>query len=441
MKLVVIGTGYVGLVTGTCFAEMGNEVICVDQDADKLERLRQGQMPIYEPGLEPMVLDNVRAGRLSFSGDLAAALPGASMAFIAVGTPSGEDGRADLSQVLAVAAAIARHMQAPLLVVNKSTVPVGTGDRVSEILRAGLQQRGLDLAVEVVSNPEFLKEGAAIEDFMRPDRIIVGTDQARARALMETLYAPFMRNHHKLMFMGRRDAEMSKYAANAMLATKISFINEMALLAESLGADIEQVRQGIGADQRIGYHFIYPGCGYGGSCFPKDVKALIGMAQEAGIEPSLLQAVEARNQAQKERLFAKLEQHLGDLAQRRIAVWGLAFKPGTDDTREAPATRLLQQLLVAGAQVRAHDPVAMAHSRREFAAACAEGSLTYVEDPYEAAEGADALVLVTEWKPYRQPDFTRLRQRMRTPVIIDGRNQYQPTVLRELGFIYSGIGR
>ena len=441
MKLVVVGTGYVGLVTGTCFAEMGNEVICVDQDVDKLSRLRQGQVPIYEPGLEPMVQDNVRAGRLSFTSDLGTALLGASMAFIAVGTPSGEDGRADLSQVLTVARDIAQHMQAPLLVVNKSTVPVGTGDRVSDILQEGLQRRGLDLAVEVVSNPEFLKEGAAIEDFMRPDRIIVGTDQARARSLMETLYAPFMRNHHKLMFMGRRDAEMSKYAANAMLATKISFINEMALLAESLGADIEQVRQGIGADQRIGYHFIYPGCGYGGSCFPKDVKALIGMAQEAGIAPSLLQAVEARNQAQKERLFAKLEQHLGTLAQRRIAVWGLAFKPGTDDTREAPATRLLQQLLAAGAQVRAHDPVAMAHSRREFAAACAAGSLIYVEDPYDAVEGADALVLVTEWKPYRQPDFMRLRQRMRTPLIIDGRNQYQPAALRELGFIYSGIGR
>ncbi len=441
MKLVVIGTGYVGLVTGACFAEMGNEVVCVDKDVAKVSALRQGKIPIYEPGLETMVRDNAQAGRLSFATQLASSLPGASMAFIAVGTPSGADGRADLSQVLAVAAEIGQTMQEALLVVNKSTVPVGTGDQVSAILAEALRRRGLDLPVEVASNPEFLKEGAAIDDFMRPDRIIVGTEQPRARALMETLYAPFMRNHHKLMFMGRRDAELCKYAANAMLATKISFINEMALLAESLGADIEQVRQGIGADQRIGYHFIYPGCGYGGSCFPKDVKAILAMAKDAGLQASVMEAVEARNQAQKDRLFEKLQAVLGDLSQRRIAVWGLAFKPGTDDIREAPASRLLQQLLHAGAQVFAHDPVAMENSAQEFSAACATGQLSHVDDPYAALVDADALVLVTEWKPYRQPDFLRIRQLLRTPLIIDGRNLYPPASLREQGFIYHGIGR
>ncbi len=442
MKLVIVGTGYVGLVTGTCFAEMGNQVICVDVDAAKIGALKSGRVPIYEPGLEPMVQDNLQAGRLSFTLDLQEALIGADMAFIAVGTPPREDGSADLQYVLAVARDVGRLMTGPLVIVDKSTVPVGTADQVRSAIEAELAARQFVGAWDVVSNPEFLKEGAAVEDFMRPDRIVVGTDSLYARALMEELYAPFMRNHNKLLFMRTRDAEMTKYAANAMLATKISFINEMALLAESLEVDIEQVRLGIGADLRIGHHFIYPGCGYGGSCFPKDVQALIRMAHEQSVEPWLLDAVEKRNRAQKNRLFDKVQQFLGDnLSGRTIGLWGLAFKPGTDDIREAPASALIERLLQAGARVQAHDPVAMPNSREEFAEAAASGKIVYCQDPYEAVRGVDALVLVTEWKPYRQPDFERLKSLLRTPVIIDGRNQYAPDKLRQSGFIYSGIGR
>ncbi|NNM51131.1 MAG: UDP-glucose/GDP-mannose dehydrogenase family protein [Pseudomonadales bacterium] len=442
MKLVIVGTGYVGLVTGTCFAEMGNQVICVDVDVAKVSALKSGQVPIYEPGLEPMVQDNLQAGRLSFTMDLQEALIGADMAFIAVGTPPREDGSADLQYVLAVARNLGRMMTGSLVIVDKSTVPVGTADQVRAAIEAELSARQFVGAWDVVSNPEFLKEGAAVDDFMRPDRIVIGTDSPRARALMEDLYAPFMRNHNKLLFMRTRDAEMTKYAANAMLATKISFINEMALLAESLDVDIEQVRLGIGADQRIGHHFIYPGCGYGGSCFPKDVQALIRMAHEQSVEPWLLDAVEKRNHAQKSRLFDKVQQILGgDLSGRTIGIWGLAFKPGTDDIREAPASLLIESLLQAGAQVRAHDPVAMPNSQEEFAEAAASGKISYCQDPYEAVRGVDALVLVTEWKPYRQPDFERLKSLLRTPVIIDGRNQYAPDKLRQAGFIYSGIGR
>ncbi len=442
MKLVLIGTGYVGLVTGACFAEMGNVVTGVDIDEGKINALSQGQIPIYEPGLETMVRSNIKAGRLNFTLDLESAIQDACMIFIAVGTPPREDGSADVRHVLAVAEKLGQLLKHDAVIVDKSTVPVGTADRVRAIIEEGLRARGLKIRLDVVSNPEFLKEGAAVEDFMRPDRIIVGCSEASTRALMEELYAPFMRNHQKLMFMKPRDAELTKYAANALLATKISFINEVALLAERLGADIEQVRLGIGADQRIGYHFIYPGCGYGGSCFPKDVKALVGMAHEQGLEPVLLQAVEQRNALQKQVLFCKLTELLGsDLQQRSVTLWGLAFKPGTDDIREAPASVLIRQLLAAGAQIRAHDPVAVANSRMEFAQAVSEGRLQYFEDPYHALEGSDALVLVTEWKPYRQPDFTQIRSLLRTPILIDGRNQYTPERVRQAGLVYSGIGR
>ncbi len=442
MKLVMVGSGYVGLVTGCCFAEMGNEVVGVDVDAVRVNALRAGECPIYEPGLEAILRSNLEAGRLKFSTNLAEALPGAEVVFIAVGTPPSEDGSADLRYVLDVAEQLGQWLTHSLVVVDKSTVPVGTADRVAACIHAGLQTRGLDFQVDVASNPEFLKEGAAVDDFMRPDRIIVGTESPYTRTVMTELYRPFMRSHEKLMFMRPRDAELTKYAANALLATKISFINEMALLAEALGVDIEQVRLGIGADQRIGYHFIYPGCGYGGSCFPKDVQALIRMGQDQQLQPLLLEAVEERNRRQKSRIFAKLQTHLGENLQTKvIALWGLAFKPGTDDLREAPASQLIAQLLQAGAQIRAHDPVAMAHSQKEWATAVQSGQIHYGADPYQILQGADALVLVTEWKPYRQPDFQRIRALLRTPLVIDGRNQYVPERVRQAGLIYSGIGR
>lgn len=442
MRITVVGTGYVGLVTGACFAEMGNKVTCVDIDADKIDRLRQGQIPIYEPGLESVVERGIASGALQFTTSLPEAMASASIIFIAVGTPPGEDGSADLQYVLAVAKEIGQHLQDYKVIVDKSTVPVGTADQVRAMVQSQLQARGVEVPFDVVSNPEFLKEGAAVEDFMRPDRVVVGADSERARKLMAQLYASFSRNHDKVIYMGVRDAEMTKYAANAMLATKISFMNEIANLCERLQVDVEMVRKGIGSDSRIGYHFIYPGCGYGGSCFPKDVKALVHMAEQSGLEPWLLRAVEQRNQAQKHLLFSKLQQRFAQLQGRTFAVWGLAFKPGTDDMREAPSIVLINALLEAGANVRAHDPVAFTTARREFAPKWFDnGQLSFIEDQYQVLDQAEALILVTEWKQYRQPDFNEIQQRLKQPLILDGRNQYDPAWLQEQGFCYLGVGR
>ena len=443
MDIAVIGTGYVGLVTGACFAEMGNRVTCVDVDADKIANLKRGMLPIYEPGLDAIVTSNFRSGRLRFTTSLAEAMAGARVYFIAVGTPPGEDGSADLQYVLAVAREIGRHLNDYALVVDKSTVPVGTAEKVRAALQGELDRRGAALEFDVVSNPEFLKEGDAVNDFMRPDRVVVGVDSDRARDLMEELYAPFNRNHQRTLFMGVRDAEMTKYAANAMLATKISFMNEIAGLCERLGVDVENVRLGIGSDNRIGYSFIYPGCGYGGSCFPKDVQALIRTAEDSAYSPLVLNAVENRNQRQKHRLAEKVKDRYGaDLSGRCFAVWGLAFKPGTDDMREAPSVYLLHSLIGAGAKACAYDPVAMDTARRELPSDWFEnGRLSLAEDQYAALADADALVLVTEWKPFRHPDFAVLKRRLKTPLIFDGRNQYDPERLRADGFEYVGIGR
>ena len=443
MKLTIIGTGYVGLVTGACFAEMGNSVTCVDIDKNKIEGLKQGKLPIYEPGLEAVVTNNYRNGRLQFCTALSDPVAEAGVYFIAVGTPPGEDGSADLQYVLAVAREIGRHIRDYTIVVNKSTVPVGTADKVNAAIRDELGKRGAKVAYDVVSNPEFLKEGAAVEDFMRPDRVIVGTDSESVRKAMRDLYLPFMRNHERLLFMGVRDAEMSKYAGNAMLATKISFMNEMANLCERMGVDVENVRQGIGSDSRIGYSFIYPGAGYVGSCFPKDVKALIRMDKDHGFEPKVLNAVEERNEAQKHLLFEKIRKRFGDsLKGRTFGLWGLAFKPGTDDMREASSVVLLKQLVDAGATVKAYDPVAMEAARRELPGAWFKsGQLKLMEEQYSAIEGVDAMILITEWKPFRHPDFSRVKAIMKNAVIFDGRNQYDPALLREAGFEYSGIGR
>lgn len=443
MNLTVIGTGYVGLVTGTCFAEMGNTVTCVDVDAAKIDGLRQGRLPIYEPGLDELVARNAAEGRLRFTTELTEAMAESEVFFIAVGTPPGEDGSADLRYVLAVAKSLGENLQRYALVVDKSTVPVGTAAKVREAVQAELDRRGVQLAFDVASNPEFLKEGAAVDDFMRPDRIIVGTDSERAYELMRQLYAPFNRNHQRLITMGVRDAEMAKYAANAMLATKISFMNEMANLCERMGVDVEQVRLGIGADARIGYHFIYPGAGYGGSCFPKDVKALIRMAHEHDFEPRVLHAVEARNEAQKLTLWHKVRQRFGeDLRGLRVGVWGLSFKPGTDDLREAPSRVLIEHLFAAGADVLAYDPVAMDIARCEFPQAWFDDErLSLTEHQYDAVRDVDALVLVTEWKPFRRPDFAALKRLMRQPIIVDGRNQYEPAELARDGFEYYGVGR
>jgi len=443
MKLTVIGTGYVGLVTGACFAEMGNDVTCVDLDQAKIDRLKQGILPIYEPGLDAIVVNNSKAGRLRFTTSLVEAMRDTSSFFIAVGTPPGEDGSADLQYVLAVAREIGRHLNSYAVVVDKSTVPVGTGDKVRDALQSELDRRSVNIDFDVVSNPEFLKEGAAVEDFMRPDRIVVGTDSERARAVMHELYAPFTRNHDRIVSMGVREAEMTKYAANAMLATKISFMNEIASLCERVGVDVESVRVGIGSDSRIGYSFIYPGCGYGGSCFPKDVKALIHTSETHDFTPKLLLAVEERNEAQKHVLFQKITRHLGaDLSGRTIGLWGLAFKPGTDDMREAPSVVLLHGLIGAGARVIAHDPVAMPTARNELPATWfTSGQLRFVDDQYDALKDVDAMALVTEWKSFRHPDYERMRTLMKNPVIFDGRNQYEPKVMQETGFEYHGIGR
>jgi len=443
MRLAIVGTGYVGLVTGTCFAESGHWVTCVDTDARKIAGLKQGKLPIYEPGLEELVRSNHREGRLRFTDSLAEAAGDCDIFFIAVGTPPGEDGSADLHYVLDAARELGSLITRDCIVVDKSTVPVGTADKVSAVIKDEVAKRGLRLHVDVVSNPEFLKEGAAISDFMRPDRVVVGTDSEHAAAVMRELYAPFTRNHERLFLMGVRDAEMTKYAANAMLATRISFMNEIAGICERLGVDVENVRKGIGSDSRIGPSFLYAGCGYGGSCFPKDVKALVHMAEKAGVLPSILNAVEDRNRAQKNRLFEKIAARFGaNLRGRLFAVWGLAFKPGTDDMREAPSVGLLQSLIAAGARVRAHDPVAMDAARQALPSHWFEqGQLALVEHPYQALDDADALVLVTEWKPYRNPDFDLMAAKLKRRLIIDGRNQYDPAHLAAAGFEYEGIGR
>ncbi|MFA5529661.1 MAG: UDP-glucose/GDP-mannose dehydrogenase family protein [Thiohalomonadaceae bacterium] len=444
MNIVVVGTGYVGLVTGTCFAEMGNTVTCVDVDTAKIEGLKNGRLPIYEPGLDDLVARNFAEGRLRFTTSLPEAMADASVYFIAVGTPPGEDGSADLQYVLGVARELGQHMKHPFnVVVDKSTVPVGTAGKVAAAVGEELAKRGAQVEFSVVSNPEFLKEGAAIDDFMQPDRVVVGSDDERATRIMRELYAPFTRNHERTVVMGVRDAEMTKYAANAMLATKISFMNEIANLCEVLGVDVENVRKGIGSDQRIGYHFIYPGCGYGGSCFPKDVKALVHTAEQNDFEPWVLRAVEQRNNNQKYRLSQKVFARFGtDLSGLTFALWGLAFKPGTDDMREAPSKVFLREVIAAGARVVAFDPVAAEVAQKELPREWLDdGRLTLVEHQYDALDGADALVLVTEWKPFRNPDFAQMKSRMKQSIIVDGRNQYDPTTVRAIGFEYQGIGR
>ncbi|HEN8711859.1 MULTISPECIES: UDP-glucose dehydrogenase family protein [Pseudomonas] len=442
MDLCVIGAGYVGLVTAACFAGMGNRVVCLERDPHRLAQLRQGQCPIHEPGLQALLQSGVGQGLLSFSDQWQPSLAKAQVVFIAVGTPSQEDGSADLEHVLAVADSLGRHLPRSCLVVNKSTVPVGTAERVARHVMQGLRDRSAGFTVEVASNPEFLKEGSAIDDFMRPDRIIIGTDNEAARQCLQRLYAPFVRNRERILVMSPRAAEFSKYAANAFLATKISFINELAGLCAHLGVDIEQVRHGIGSDRRIGSHFIYAGCGYGGSCFPKDIRALVRTAEQQGYQPAILRAVQARNDQQKTLLFTALQQHFGGFMRgRTVAVWGLAFKPGTDDLREAPSLVLLDALLAAGTRVQACDPVALAGVAERYAQALANGQLKLTDDPYACVEGADALALVTEWKQFRQPDFSRVRGLMRMPVIFDGRNIYDPLELSTLGYLYHGIGR
>ncbi|PIV76750.1 MAG: UDP-glucose 6-dehydrogenase [Rhodocyclales bacterium CG17_big_fil_post_rev_8_21_14_2_50_68_7] len=439
MKITVFGTGYVGLVSGACLAEVGNDVLCIDVDAAKIERLRAGEIPIHETGLEAVVARNVAAGRLHFDTDAATGVAYGTMQFIAVGTPPNEDGSADLQHVLDVARSIGRHLDGYRIVVDKSTVPVGTAERVRAAIAAVLAERGLRTEFSVVSNPEFLKEGAAVEDFLKPDRIIVGADDARAIAAMRSLYSPFQRNHERLLVMDVRSAELTKYAANAMLATRISFMNELANLAGRLGADIELVRQGMGSDPRIGYHFLYAGCGYGGSCFPKDVKALLSAAAGAGSPLEVLSAVERANETQKHVLARMIAGELGErLDGRRIAVWGLAFKPNTDDMREAPARTLIRELLERGATICAYDPVAMNEARRIFGG---ERRIAYADSPLAALDGADALAVVTEWKEFRSPDCDELLRRLKSPIVFDGRNLYEPQRMRELGIRYFGIGR
>ncbi len=431
MNITVVGSGYVGLVVGACLAETGNAVLCADLDETKIEGLRNNVLPIYEPGLDDYVERNQRQGRLTFSTDIGQSIASADVVFIAVGTPPDEDGSADLRHVLDVAEQIGRHMQRELVVVTKSTVPVGTAARVTEAVA-----RNAKFPFHVCSNPEFLKEGAAIDDFMKPDRVVLGVDSDFARSVMAELYAPFVRTGKPILFMDVPSAEMTKYAANAMLATRISFMNEIANLCESVGADVDQVRRGIGSDTRIGAAFLFPGPGYGGSCFPKDVKALVRTAKSKHVALRVLDAVESANEAQKERLFEKLDRSLGGVKGKRIAVWGLAFKPNTDDMREAPSLVLIDQLLSAGATVAAHDPVAMHEAERRIGA-----RITYAPSGYEALEGADALVVVTDWNEYRHPDFARMKSLLRGAVIVDGRNLYDARKMRALGFTYESIGR
>lgn len=439
MKITVFGTGYVGLVQGAILADAGHHVVCVDIDEGKLARLRQGILPIYEPGLEPIVKETVADGRLSFTSNAAEAVEHASVIFIAVGTPPNEDGSADLKHVLAVAKTIAEHMNGYKVIVDKSTVPVGTADRVTQSVQDVLAQRKLSVEFDVVSNPEFLKEGAAVADCQRPDRIIIGTNSKRAEAMLRELYETFNRNHDRVMVMDVRSAELTKYAANCMLATKISFMNEIANIAERVGADVESVRLGIGSDPRIGYHFIYPGAGYGGSCFPKDVSALIHISEELGFDPKILNAVEARNQAQKHVLFEKLNKHFaGQLKDKTIALWGLSFKPNTDDMRDAPSRVLMEALWVAGAKVQAFDPVAMEETQHIYGQS---PNLVLAGTKEAALQGADVLVIVTEWRTFKTPDFELIKTALKQPVIVDGRNLFDPKTMRERGFTYYAIGR
>jgi len=439
MKITVIGTGYVGLVTGACLADVGNDVLCLDLDRRKIDILESGGIPIHEPGLEDVVRRNRAAGRLRFTTSIEDSVAHGAVQFIAVGTPPDEDGSADLSYVVAAARNIGRHMSEHKLVVDKSTVPVGTADAVRNAVAEELGKRNAKLTFAVASNPEFLKEGAAVEDFMRPDRIVIGSDDEEATRTMRAIYAPFQRNHERLIVMDVRSAELTKYAANAMLATRISFMNEIANLAERLGADIEQVRRGIGSDPRIGWHFLYPGVGYGGSCFPKDVQALVRTAATNGVELQVLPAVERVNEGQKRVLVDKIAARFGnDLSGKTFALWGLAFKPGTDDMREAPSRVVVAGLLKSGARVRAYDPAAMEEAKRVFGA---ERGLAYAESPMGALEGADALVIVTEWKEFRSPDFSAVRAKLKTPAIFDGRNLYDPTDVARAGLEYYPIGR
>jgi len=439
MRVTIFGSGYVGLVTGACLADAGNDVLCVDVDAKKIEGLKRGEIPIHEPGLDALIKTNAEAERMRFTTSAAEGVAHGQLQIIAVGTPPDEDGSADLKYVLAVARSIGEHMTEYKVVVTKSTVPVGTSDKVAAAVTESLAKRKAELEFDVVSNPEFLKEGAAIEDFMRPDRVVVGADNPRVTELLRALYEPFTRSREKIVVMDLRSAELTKYAANAMLATKISFMNELANLAERFGADIEKVRVGIGSDPRIGYHFIYPGLGYGGSCFPKDVQALARSARGVGYEPRLLDSVEAVNKSQKQVLFGKISKHYGkNLAGKTFAVWGLAFKPGTDDMREAPSRVLLEALWEAGAKVRAFDPAAAKEAKRIWGE---RPDLTLTTRSREALDGADALIIVTEWKEFRSPDFEHLKKTLKAPVIFDGRNLYDPVMLKKQGIKYYAIGR
>jgi UDPglucose 6-dehydrogenase len=440
MKLVIIGTGYVGLVSGTCFSEMGNNVICVDVDATKIANLKKGILPIYEPGLESMVLKNLKGGSLHFTTNLSEAIQDAKIIFIAVGTPMGEDGSADLQYVVEVAKAIGESMQEKLIVVNKSTVPVGTADKVKETIQKVLDARKIAVEFDVVSNPEFLKEGAAIVDFMKPDRVVIGADSDYAIEKMKQLYTPFCMSHERFITMDIRSAEMTKYAANAMLATKISFMNEVANICEKVGADANQVRIGIGSDNRIGYSFIYPGCGYGGSCFPKDVKALIKTAEDHNYEATLINAVEEVNDVQKLAIARKIIRKFGeDLSGKTFGIWGLSFKPGTDDMREAPSIYIIKELVKRGAEIRVFDPKAMKESKLFYLKGLE--NVLYVDEKYEALKGADAMVLLTEWKEFRSPDFDKIENLLKNPVIFDGRNQYNMFNIESKGFEYYQIGK
>lgn len=439
MKITVIGTGYVGLVTGTCLAEVGNKVLCLDLDVDKINTLNNGGMPIHEPGLLDMVQRNVAAGRLSFTANVEESVAWGQIQFIAVGTPPDEDGSADLQYVTDAARNIAKYMTDYKVVIDKSTVPVGTADKVSAAMTEELAKRGADFPFSILSNPEFLKEGAAVEDFMRPDRIVIGSDDERASTMMRILYAPFVRNHNRVIFMDVKSAELTKYAANCMLATRISFMNELANLADKLGADIEQVRIGIGSDPRIGYHFLYPGSGYGGSCFPKDLQALIRTADGVGQPMKVLNAVEYANDAQKQILLEKIKSKFGtNLSGMKFALWGLAFKPNTDDMREASSRAVIEGLWDMGATVTAYDPVAMTESKRIYGN---DARLNYADSSTAALDGADALVIVTEWKEFRSPDFDHIKAALKTPVIFDGRNMYTPSQVKDAGLEYFSIGR
>ena len=439
MRIAIIGTGYVGLVSGACLSDVGNDVVCLDVDKDKIALLKSGGIPIYEAGLEALVKRNAQAGRLRFTTEIEESVHHGTVQFIAVGTPPDEDGSADLSHVVAAARSIGRHMRDYKVVVDKSTVPVGTADRVREAIAEELKARGTEVPYSVVSNPEFLKEGAAVEDFMKPDRVVIGSEDERATQIMRAVYAPLQRNHERTMVMDVRSAELTKYAANAMLATRISFMNELANLAEKLGADIEQVRHGIGSDPRIGYHFLYPGAGYGGSCFPKDVKALQRTANQEGVRLRILQAVEEANELQKHRLVQKVTARFGEkLEGKRFALWGLTFKPNTDDMREAPNRVVIRELLERGASICAYDPVAMPEAKHIFRD---EPRVTYAESPLSALDGADALLIVTEWKEFRSPDFGTIKDRLKQPLIFDGRNLYDPALVKQSGLEYYSIGR